>query len=674
MSLVKGIINLILTFIFVITTPVSLVASSPSASVQDKTKPKKTKKNMFESNHDSMYTVGAATKLIRSGEFTRAFVLLKKILAKNPNDKKALFNMGRIYTYSGEYQKAATYFIQGGDLKALNSESAFDYGITFYNLKDYPRSIRGFKRVSGSSSRKDTARFYTGVSYFETSNHLQALINFKKARDIPDELAEWRDNYINYLESHLNPQHKKIHKKRYRKITRSELPPMAGITYKDKTKEKEKEKNAPSIFSFDLTPTLRQSIDYESTEYAEDFYELTSYNYSVGLKTDLTLKVPSTKSTKKTSFTLPVSVNVNSCGAIEIEKGEPTYIVENTTPTTPDLGIDVTKLYSDEDEDKQDLLQSMFQVCYAPTKNDIQSNFSLKATVTPRVDVPLSSLGKLALLYAEYTLTYKMANLTDNTSSMSHKVYAGLDKVGSSIIFAGTKLGLEYEDSSSSELAIQTLYTDSYISLKPLSPLTISLFFDSEHPLNQKEDNSSPSILTAGGSGEYNFELNEINNINLKLEVEIPISGEDPPPPDKESPIINTNLLYSLTHNIIGINLFLAGNNLSSTYKSFVLNPNISVSIASVLIFSIYDDFTYYSAYSYKDTSNEYNFSEGAHTNLAYASIAYTPFSWLKIMTSYLFLYNEFQLPAEVAETFYTTLVPYSTSKITGIIELSYTF
>ena len=655
---VKRILEILGVMILLSALPVNIWGAPRSHS-------HKSQRDMFESSHDSMYTVAASSKLINSGEYTRAFVLLKKILAKNPNNKRALFNMGRIYTYSGEYRKAASYFIQGGDLRSLNAESAYDYGVTFYNLKDYPRSIRGFKRVSESSSRKDIARFYTGVSYFESQNLFQALINFKKARNIPDNLAEYRDNYINYIESTLSPQDRMISKKRYRRITRAELPEMAGIT----TKEKRSQSDKPSVFSFDLTPAITQSIDYESTEYSSDFYELLSYNYKFKLTTDLKLKVPATKSTKRTTFSLPINLKVNSCGVVEINKSEP----ENPSTSTPTLGLNVKSLYPD-DDDKQDLLASMFQVCYAPATNDLQTNFSLETSASPRIDVPLSALGKLALLYAEYTFKYNLNNLTTQHSSMNHTAYAGLDRIGSSFIYLGTKLGFEYEDDSVSTIPLQTLSTESYLSISPLKPLTLSVLFNSEHDLNKDTDPPKEADLEAGGRLDLKFDLNDINTLKLKLETTIPVSKEENPPPGKEDFEVNTSLLYSLTHNIVGANLYLSANNLTSQYKYYTLNPNLSLSVASVLIMSLYDDFTYYSSFAFKDKESKNTFSEGAYRNIAYASLAYTPFSWLKIMASYLLLYNEFQLPDEIAETFYTTSNPYSTTKFTGILEIGYTF
>jgi tetratricopeptide (TPR) repeat protein len=79
--------------------------------------------------------------------FRKAVEAYKKILAKNPDDDAALFNLGRSYNKLNEDEEAAKAFKQAVKLKPDNSEYQTELGAILIKLAQYHEAIPPLKKA-----------------------------------------------------------------------------------------------------------------------------------------------------------------------------------------------------------------------------------------------------------------------------------------------------------------------------------------------------------------------------------------------------------------------------------------------------------------------------------------------------------------------------------------------
>ncbi len=107
---------------------------------------------------------GNADKNFKAGNLTAAFSIAAGNLKRFPEHQPSRILVARIYYALGKVKLAAKHF-KKIDRDFVAGDFAYEYGISFFSVKDWPRAIQGFKRVSKGSSDAPYARYYLGISY-----------------------------------------------------------------------------------------------------------------------------------------------------------------------------------------------------------------------------------------------------------------------------------------------------------------------------------------------------------------------------------------------------------------------------------------------------------------------------------------------------------------------------
>ena len=112
------------------------------------------------------------------------------LLKMNPDDPEGFYGLGTVYMDTGEPDKASENFIKARQLyiklnSPLVADADYALGMTYYQVKDYVKSIEYLER--SLSSKKDDPRvnYYLGLSYLDQGKYPDlARMYLKKAQEL----------------------------------------------------------------------------------------------------------------------------------------------------------------------------------------------------------------------------------------------------------------------------------------------------------------------------------------------------------------------------------------------------------------------------------------------------------------------------------------------------------
>lgn len=136
------------------------------------------------------------------GQYARSQKMLKATLKRFPAHGPSLYLMGRLQFRAGNEARAVAYFKQSGR-DFLEGEGAFDYGLAFYQVKDFREAINGFSVIRDRRIH-DIAAYYLGMSHYRLGEYVVAERALAAAADIPKGKAENRDRVLAELRQKLS--------------------------------------------------------------------------------------------------------------------------------------------------------------------------------------------------------------------------------------------------------------------------------------------------------------------------------------------------------------------------------------------------------------------------------------------------------------------------------------
>ena len=138
---------------------------------------------------------GKAAQKYQEGHLPEAYLLLLDNLKTNPEHAPSLVLIAKVLYRLEKFQESAKYF-EKVDLKQLDADTAFEYGVAMYGAKRCDDAIRAFIDVPKSHHYQSYARFYSGACYLQKGQYNKALIKLRKAVGLPPMLNAMRRNLI----------------------------------------------------------------------------------------------------------------------------------------------------------------------------------------------------------------------------------------------------------------------------------------------------------------------------------------------------------------------------------------------------------------------------------------------------------------------------------------------
>jgi len=109
-----------------------------------------------------------AMTYISSANPMQGIMMLRQILAEDPENELALYNLGTLSIQSGQYEKARGYFEQIVDLNPKNLQARFYLGLSYFELNENDKARKQFELVR--SMEGDPAVIATVDGYLKELN------------------------------------------------------------------------------------------------------------------------------------------------------------------------------------------------------------------------------------------------------------------------------------------------------------------------------------------------------------------------------------------------------------------------------------------------------------------------------------------------------------------------
>ena len=219
---------------------------------------------------------------IASRQYRRAHSILMDRVNKRLDNEVVYYLLGQIATLNQDYKTAVGYYKKSGNY--IEPESAYEYGLAYYNVKNYYKAAYGFSSVDKNSSIKNIASFYAGVCFLELNNLNQAERYFRSARHLPVKYADLKERYLEAIHRDKGYGHSAY---TYTSTSRMPLPQMKGITdvrAEDPDSKKEKEDGGiESGFNFGYSVELAADIGGKGGETTyNDTVEQQEFSFTYG--------------------------------------------------------------------------------------------------------------------------------------------------------------------------------------------------------------------------------------------------------------------------------------------------------------------------------------------------------------------------------------------------------
>lgn len=163
----------------------------------------------------------AAQELFDAGKYDAAVNASESLLRKYPGYEAAILLLARAQ-YKLDHFRDASIIFDRVNLSHLDTEGSYEYGWTYYSVKNWEKALAGFKRVTPGHALYDLANYYGGICALKLKKYDDAEDLFEKAVVLPDKLARSRSVYIKHIQA-LRLMHQKSQLAKERESEREAL-------------------------------------------------------------------------------------------------------------------------------------------------------------------------------------------------------------------------------------------------------------------------------------------------------------------------------------------------------------------------------------------------------------------------------------------------------------------
>jgi tetratricopeptide (TPR) repeat protein len=144
-----------------------------------------------EVNQKERYYIGSWEAVV-SGDYSRAMKELQRITERFPDEKEALYWIGRIHYSWRQFEEALRYYSQAVELDPLYKLAYSDLAHTYDRLGDYEKSIWAVNKYISLTPDEANPYDVRGGLYAGNGKIDQAIESFKKALEMkPDFYRSW---------------------------------------------------------------------------------------------------------------------------------------------------------------------------------------------------------------------------------------------------------------------------------------------------------------------------------------------------------------------------------------------------------------------------------------------------------------------------------------------------
>ncbi len=133
--------------------------------------------------------VNLAVAYLHQGNKDAAISEYRILLNMSPRDPEGYYGLGTVYLSFKEFGAASEQFRKAEQLylelnSPLVSDAQFLLGVTYYQMKDYEKSIDYLERVYNKKQNDSRVSYYLGLSYLDKGNIDRAAKYLKKAQEL----------------------------------------------------------------------------------------------------------------------------------------------------------------------------------------------------------------------------------------------------------------------------------------------------------------------------------------------------------------------------------------------------------------------------------------------------------------------------------------------------------
>ncbi len=154
---------------------------------------------MAEINEDVFKEVDRALMLCQQGSFSKAYLILQKLLPAHPHNHQVYYGMGIYHALQGNYDEALTYLNRATDIFPYFVEAHFNKGMVFQKKIDIKRMINAYQTVIEIGDPQDdivkqAQDIVQGVERHLRENGNTTLDSYLKGQDVFERAFEAMNN------------------------------------------------------------------------------------------------------------------------------------------------------------------------------------------------------------------------------------------------------------------------------------------------------------------------------------------------------------------------------------------------------------------------------------------------------------------------------------------------
>jgi hypothetical protein len=221
---------------------------------------------------------GQALKIYELGQYKQAAKLLNDIVKRYPAHEPSHLLLARIYYKSGVMSRAAWHF-KRVSIDAVDGESAYEYGMTFFSRGQCKQAEQALRRVGSSFRGAHLAYFYRAICYSRSKQWYRAEQFFEKAQNLPPHLIGVRRKLLQQVQQSQEREQKHLHNEQLQTQTMTPpplvlSPPPAEFAMSEKTPKAPKENKPPTKkepVKVGLTASVAPDLSMNLTSSVTDF-------------------------------------------------------------------------------------------------------------------------------------------------------------------------------------------------------------------------------------------------------------------------------------------------------------------------------------------------------------------------------------------------------------------
>ncbi len=210
--------------------------------------------------------------LFEAKKYREATGIFARILVDYPDHEPTLILYAKSAYSLGHLEDAYALFAKV-QLSQLDAVTSYEYGYSFYSVKNWAGGLQAFRRVPANHALGDLANYYGAICAMRLRRYGEAETMMEQAAVLPERLAKSRTIYLKHLEQISTMQQKKVleaeRKSELEKLEADLNEGNAGVIAKEKdpkansgpaaiTQEEQKYLGVKKIFH-------RASVSYDQT-------------------------------------------------------------------------------------------------------------------------------------------------------------------------------------------------------------------------------------------------------------------------------------------------------------------------------------------------------------------------------------------------------------------------